>query len=62
MRNSPPEEGLRWLRQAQEDLRWTRHLADEGAYHLTRQAAMDAVALAEEVVSFVTERLTEQSS
>jgi hypothetical protein len=50
------------LRQAQEDLRWTRHLADEGAYHLTRQAAMDAVALAEEVVSFVTERLTEQSS
>ncbi|MEA3375241.1 MAG: HEPN domain-containing protein [Chloroflexota bacterium] len=34
MRNSPREEGLRWLRQAQADLRWTRHLADEGAYHL----------------------------
>jgi len=34
MRDSPAERGLRWLRQAQEDLRWTRHLADEGAYHL----------------------------
>lgn len=34
MRNKPLEEGRRWLRQAQEDLRWARHLAQEGAYHL----------------------------
>jgi HEPN domain-containing protein len=34
MRSSPLEQGLRWLRQAQEDLRWSRHLADQGAYHL----------------------------
>jgi len=34
MRNSAREEGLRWLRQAEEDLRWTRHLAEEGAHHL----------------------------
>ncbi len=34
MRNKPAEEGRRWLRQASEDLRWTRHLAKEGAYHL----------------------------
>lgn len=34
MRNKPLEEGQRWLRQAQEDLRWARHLAEQGAYHL----------------------------
>ncbi|MFQ5614535.1 MAG: HEPN domain-containing protein [Anaerolineae bacterium] len=34
MRNKPLEEGRRWLRQAQEDLRWARHLAEQGAYHL----------------------------
>ncbi len=34
MRNPPREEGLRWLRQAQEDLRWCRHLAEQGAFHL----------------------------
>jgi HEPN domain-containing protein len=34
MRNEPLDEGLRWLRQAQEDLRWCSHLADQGAYHL----------------------------
>jgi HEPN domain-containing protein len=34
MRDEPLEEGQRWLRQAQEDLRWARHLAQEGAYHL----------------------------
>lgn len=34
MRNKPLEEGRRWLRQAKEDLRWTRHLAEQGAYHL----------------------------
>jgi HEPN domain-containing protein len=35
MRNRPLEEGRRWLRQAQEDLHWTRHLAEQGAYYLT---------------------------
>jgi HEPN domain-containing protein len=34
MRNGPLEQGWRWLRQAREDLRWTRHLAEQGAYHL----------------------------
>lgn len=34
MRNKPLEEGRRWLRQAQEDLHWARHLAEQGAYHL----------------------------
>jgi len=34
MRNPPLEEGRRWLRQAAEDLRWARHLAEQGAYHL----------------------------
>ncbi|MGH2543112.1 MAG: HEPN domain-containing protein [Ardenticatenaceae bacterium] len=34
MRNGPVEEGRRWLRQAQADLGWTQHLAQEGGYHL----------------------------
>jgi HEPN domain-containing protein len=34
MRNEPLEEGRRWLRQASHDLHWTRHLAEQGAYHL----------------------------
>ena len=35
MRGRPLDEGRRWLRQAQVDLRWSRLLAEEGAYHLT---------------------------
>lgn len=34
MRNDPLEEGRRWLRQAQADLGWARHLAEQGAFHL----------------------------
>jgi HEPN domain-containing protein len=34
MRKNPHDEGLRWLEQAQIDLKWTRHLKTEGAYHL----------------------------
>ncbi len=34
MRNPLLEEGRRWLRQAVEDLRWARHLAEQGAHHL----------------------------
>ena len=34
MRNKPLDEGRRWLRQAQQDLHWSRHLAEAGAYHL----------------------------
>ena len=34
MRNQPLDEGRRWLRQAQHDLHWSRHLAEEGAYYL----------------------------
>ncbi|HAI21218.1 MAG TPA: DNA-binding protein [Clostridiales bacterium UBA8153] len=34
MRRSPLEEGKRWLRQAREDLKWARRLAEEGGYYL----------------------------
>jgi HEPN domain-containing protein len=34
MRRSPLEEGERWLAQAEEDLRWARHLAQAGGWHL----------------------------
>ncbi len=34
MRNSPYEEGQRWLSQAIEDLKWAEHLTKEGGYHL----------------------------
>ena len=34
MRNQPLKEGERWLLQAQEDLRWAKHLAQEGGYHI----------------------------
>ncbi len=30
----PTEEGRRWLEQAEEDLKWARHLAHEGAHHI----------------------------
>lgn len=34
MRRSPLEEGQRWLDQAIQDLKWARHLADEGGWHI----------------------------
>jgi HEPN domain-containing protein len=34
MRGTPQYEGYRWLEQAQADLKWTRHLYEEGAYYL----------------------------
>ena len=34
MRRSPFEEGMRWLEQANEDLRWTQDLAERGGYHI----------------------------
>lgn len=34
MRKSARDEGLRWLEQAQNDLKWTQHLYREGAYYL----------------------------
>lgn len=34
MRGSASEQGRRWLEQAIEDLRWAKHLADAGGYHL----------------------------
>ncbi len=34
MRSSPHSEGQRWLEQAQADLKWTRHLRNEGAHYL----------------------------
>jgi HEPN domain-containing protein len=34
MRKSPREEGQRWLSQANEDLKWAKHLAEEGGWHI----------------------------
>ena len=34
MRKTPLEEGLRWLEQAEEDLKWAGRLAEQGGYHL----------------------------
>lgn len=34
MRRAPEDESRRWLEQAQEDLRWTEHLAQQGAFHI----------------------------
>lgn len=34
MRRSPLDEGLRWLRQAEEDLHWARMLSEQGGFHL----------------------------
>jgi HEPN domain-containing protein len=34
MRSSARDEGLRWLAQAEEDLRWARDLAERGGYHI----------------------------
>ena len=34
MRKSALEEGRRWLSQASEDLKWAKHLAEEGGWHI----------------------------
>ena len=34
MRRPPLEEGLRWLEQAEEDLKWAEDLARRGGYHI----------------------------
>jgi len=34
MRSSALEEGQRWLSQAAEDLKWAKHLAEEGGWHI----------------------------
>jgi len=34
MRESPKREGLRWLEQAREDLKWAKHLSERGGYHI----------------------------
>lgn len=34
MRKTGVEEAHRWLTQAKEDLKWARHLADQGGYHI----------------------------
>ena len=34
MRENSLQEGLRWLRQSQEDLHWAQYLAKEGGFHL----------------------------
>ncbi len=42
----PREEGRRWLEQAEEDLKWARHLAHEGAHHLACFLAQQVAAKA----------------
>lgn len=34
MRETPRDEGTRWLEQARVDLKWTRHLLGQGAHYL----------------------------
>lgn len=34
MRGKAEEEGMRWLEQAEEDLKWARDLAERGGYHI----------------------------
>jgi HEPN domain-containing protein len=34
MRRNPQDEGQRWLSQAAEDLKWARHLAEEGGWNI----------------------------
>jgi len=34
MRNQALDEGKRWLAQAEEDLKWAKHLAQEGGFHI----------------------------
>lgn len=34
MRKSALEEGERWLSQAAEDLKWAKHLAEQGGWHI----------------------------
>jgi HEPN domain-containing protein len=34
MRRQPLEEGQRWLDQAVQDLKWAKHLAKEGGWHI----------------------------
>lgn len=44
MRQNPLEEGQRWLEQATEDLRWARHLAEQGgACFLAQQVGEKAL-------------------
>jgi len=42
MRLTPRDQGLRWLEQAQADLKWVRHLAQEGAHYLVCFLAQQA--------------------
>ena len=46
MRRTPLEEGQRWLEQAQEDLKWTGRLAEQGGYHLACFHAQQVAELA----------------
>ena len=42
MRTTSREQGRRWLEQAQTDLRWVRHLAEQGAHYLVCFLAQQA--------------------
>lgn len=42
MRDSPRGEGRRWLEQAQVDLKWVRHLAEQDAHYLVCFLAQQA--------------------
>jgi len=42
MRDDPCREGMRWLEQAQADLKWAQHLCAQGAYYLVCFLAQQA--------------------
>jgi len=54
MRGKAIEDGKRWLEQVREDLKWAKDLADSiPARVYTRDAANDAVRLADDILEFV---------
>jgi len=72
MRNRARDEGERWLQQAEADLGWARHLAQQGAHHLAcflsqqvAEKALKAILYAdgeEIVLGHSVERLAERAA
>ena len=54
MRTTARDQGLRWLEQARVDLRWVRHLAEQGAHYLVCFLAQQAAEKALKGVLYAT--------
>ena len=54
MRATPRDQGIRWLEQAQTDLKWVRHLAEHGAHYLVCFLAQQAAEKALKAVLYAT--------